>query len=119
MLIECPSCHTRARLSDDKAGSKVRCPQCERVWVAGMGGGGGRRGAAARSGNNADEITRKVVLGVGGLLLVALFFYWRNWDLNRFKRLCINTCLIDCLISKFFYKIYKYFTFENIQSIFW
>lgn len=78
MLIECPSCHTRARLSDDKAGSKVRCPQCERVWVAGMGGGGGRRGAAARSGNNADEITRKVVLGVGGLLLVALFFYWKN-----------------------------------------
>ncbi|MDP6954607.1 MAG: zinc-ribbon domain-containing protein [Planctomycetota bacterium] len=78
MLIECPSCHTRARLSDDKAGSKVRCPQCERVWVAGLADGGGRRSAGGPSNRGADDTTRKIVLGIGGIVLVALFFYWKN-----------------------------------------
>jgi predicted Zn finger-like uncharacterized protein len=34
MLTECPSCQARASLPDEKAGSKVRCLDCGRVYVA-------------------------------------------------------------------------------------
>jgi predicted Zn finger-like uncharacterized protein len=34
MIIECPSCGARAKLPDSKAGAKVRCSECERVYLA-------------------------------------------------------------------------------------
>jgi hypothetical protein len=34
MLIECPRCHARATLPEDKEGSKVRCGECARVFLA-------------------------------------------------------------------------------------
>jgi hypothetical protein len=34
MLIECPRCHVRATLPDEKEGAKVRCGECARVFVA-------------------------------------------------------------------------------------
>ena len=42
MQIQCPSCHARARLSEDHEGTKVRCAECGRVFVARALGG--RRG---------------------------------------------------------------------------
>ncbi len=43
MLIQCPSCHARAKVSDDHEGAKVRCGECGRVYLArapGSRGGG-------------------------------------------------------------------------------
>lgn len=34
MLIQCPSCGARAKLPDNKEGAKVRCSECERIYVA-------------------------------------------------------------------------------------
>ncbi len=34
MLIECPRCHARATLPEEKEGSKVRCGECGRVFLA-------------------------------------------------------------------------------------
>ena len=34
MLIQCPACRARTKLSDEKEGSKVRCSECGRVHVA-------------------------------------------------------------------------------------
>jgi len=39
MLIECPSCRSRAELPDSKAGARVRCGECGRVYVAATRGG--------------------------------------------------------------------------------
>lgn len=42
MQIQCPSCHARAKLSDDHEGAKVRCAECGRVYVARPLGAKGR-----------------------------------------------------------------------------
>jgi predicted Zn finger-like uncharacterized protein len=34
MLTQCPSCRARVTLSDGHAGSKVRCSECGRVYLA-------------------------------------------------------------------------------------
>ncbi len=34
MLTQCPNCHARAKLPDARAGAKVRCAECSRVFVA-------------------------------------------------------------------------------------
>jgi predicted Zn finger-like uncharacterized protein len=34
MLIECPFCHTRAKLPESKEGAKVRCSECSKVYRA-------------------------------------------------------------------------------------
>jgi predicted Zn finger-like uncharacterized protein len=34
VLIECPHCHATAKIADDKAGAKVRCGGCQKVYVA-------------------------------------------------------------------------------------
>jgi hypothetical protein len=49
MIIQCPACGARAKLPDSKEGAKVRCVECERIYVAGGGGGGARasRGGSA------------------------------------------------------------------------
>jgi len=34
MIIECPSCGARAKIPESKEGAKVRCVECERIYVA-------------------------------------------------------------------------------------
>ena len=34
MIIECPACGARAKLPDSKEGAKVRCSECERIYLA-------------------------------------------------------------------------------------
>ncbi len=68
MLIECPSCHTRAKLPDSKEGAKVRCPQCSFVYVARAGGSG-----AARPRTRSSSTPIAVGTGIVVLLLVLVF----------------------------------------------
>jgi predicted Zn finger-like uncharacterized protein len=49
MLIECPFCHARARLSEDKEGAKVRCGECGKVYRARESLAAGRRPAPRKS----------------------------------------------------------------------
>lgn len=62
MIIECPACKSRAKLPDSKEGAKVRCPECERVYVARP------RGASAKKGPD----PMKIFLIGGGALAVLL-----------------------------------------------
>lgn len=68
MLIECPSCHTRAKLPDSKEGAKVRCPNCSFVYVARPGGA---RGGGPRTSNTATPI----MIGAGFVVLVVLLMF--------------------------------------------
>lgn len=69
MLIQCPACHARAQLPEDKEGAKVRCGECGRVYVAVPGGSRGRRGASR---SNAGLLLGVGTALVGGLGLLAL-----------------------------------------------
>ncbi len=62
MQIQCPSCRTQAELPASKAGAKVRCSNCEKVYVA--------RARGAARGNRADDKNTKIALAVGGVVLV-------------------------------------------------
>jgi predicted Zn finger-like uncharacterized protein len=64
MLIQCPSCQARAKLSDDHEGAKVRCAECGRVYVARPQGAKG----AASSGNNSG-----LLIGIGAGVVVVVF----------------------------------------------
>lgn len=66
MIIECSRCHTRAKLPDSKEGAKVRCPECEHVYVAQAGGA---RGGAAR---RKEDPTKYVIIGGAIVLFAAL-----------------------------------------------
>lgn len=72
MLIQCPSCGTRAKLPDSKEGAKVRCPECEFVYVARPPGASGR---GRRSGSNT---TLPIAVGTGLVVLVVLLIYLTN-----------------------------------------
>lgn len=67
MLIQCPSCQARAKLSDDHEGAKVRCAECGRVYVARPQGAKGSVSSGGGTG---------VVLGIGvaAVLLLLVFF---------------------------------------------
>ncbi len=67
MLIECPYCHARAKLPDSKEGAKVRCGECNRVYVAREPG---RRGAGASKSNTGLLIGIGVAIVAAVLLLV-------------------------------------------------
>lgn len=74
MLIQCPSCHARAKLSDDHEGAKVRCAECGRVFVARPQGAKGSVSSGSSTG---------VLIGVGAgvvVLLFALFLMSRSSD---------------------------------------
>ncbi len=76
MIIQCPACGARAKLPDSKEGAKVRCVECERVYVAGIGGGRGGSGGA--TGNNTG-----VMIGIGAVvvgLVLVLFIKSRQRD---------------------------------------
>ncbi len=71
MLIECPSCHARAKLPDSKEGAKVRCGECGRVYVAVPAG---ERGARARRTSSSSGLY--IGLGVGAAALLAVLFFY-------------------------------------------
>ena len=64
MLIECPFCHTRAKLPESKEGAKVRCAECSKVYRAREILSGGRKPA---SGSNSGPIIAVIVVCVIGL----------------------------------------------------
>jgi predicted Zn finger-like uncharacterized protein len=61
MIIECPSCNARAKLPESKDGAKVRCPECERVYVARPVGSKGPR---------KEDPTKYFI--IGGVVVVGL-----------------------------------------------
>ena len=65
MLIECPSCHARAQLPESKAGSKVRCGECGRVYLARPVGG-------ARKSTRGPNVGLLIGVGVGVVALLAV-----------------------------------------------
>jgi predicted Zn finger-like uncharacterized protein len=67
MLIQCPSCRARAKLSDDHEGAKVRCAECGRVYLARPAGAKG----AARGTPNTGLI---IGAFVGVLALIVVVF---------------------------------------------
>lgn len=67
MIIQCPACGARAKLPDSKEGAKVRCVECERVYVAGVGGKGGGSG---RSGGDNTGMMIGIGAAVVGVILV-------------------------------------------------
>jgi predicted Zn finger-like uncharacterized protein len=64
MQIECPFCHTQVRFPDEKEGSKVRCPQCSKIYVA------HERGRGRDQTNPAP-----IVIGVGAALVIGVFLF--------------------------------------------
>lgn len=70
MIIQCPSCGARAKIPESKEGAKVRCAECERVYVA--------RDAASRgSGRGRSRQSSSMMpIAIGGgavaLLLILL-----------------------------------------------
>ncbi len=71
MQIECPACHARATLPEAKAGAKVRCGQCGRVYVAQRPG--------TRRESKTDTLTGKLLGGtVAAVGLIALVFVVRS-----------------------------------------
>lgn len=73
MLIECPSCHTRAKLPDSKEGAKVRCPQCSFVYVARAGGAGPARGRSRSS-------STPIAVGTGIVVLLFVLVFLMKGD---------------------------------------
>ena len=70
MLIQCPSCHARAKIPDTSEGAKVRC-ECGRVYVA--------RASGSRGGTRGGPNTGLLVGGfVGALALVVVVFLARG-----------------------------------------
>lgn len=69
MIIQCPKCHTQARLPEAQEGSKVRCSECSRIYVAAPIGQAGR--AARKQANSSLPI----YLGVGGVGLVLVLMF--------------------------------------------
>lgn len=66
MIIECPSCGARAKLPDSKEGAKVRCTDCERVYVA-RDPSSRRSGSGRKSGNNTA-----IPIAVGAAVVVLI-----------------------------------------------
>lgn len=73
MLIQCPSCQARSKLSDDHEGAKVRCAECGRVYVA--------RPQGARGTVSGGKSTGVVIaIGAGAALLVLALFLMNQGD---------------------------------------
>ncbi|HVS17618.1 MAG TPA: hypothetical protein VMT18_03375, partial [Planctomycetota bacterium] len=66
MLIECPFCHAQANLPASKEGSKVRCPECEKVYVA-------REHGKPRSSSGPNPL--HIVLGAVGVALALMLAF--------------------------------------------
>ena len=66
MRIECPFCHTQARLPDSKEGAKVRCGGCGKVYTA------REKGATRANRSSTGPIIGVVVVGVVAVLALFL-----------------------------------------------
>ena len=67
MIIQCPACQTEAELPSDKAGRKVRCSECQEVFVAQAVARPARTPRAPRE--KSFDPTRLVLI-VGGLIAI-------------------------------------------------
>lgn len=70
MIIECPACGARAQLPDSKAGAKVRCVECERVYLA--------RAAGSRAPVKSRSSALPVAIGAGVVVLIIALFALSN-----------------------------------------
>jgi predicted Zn finger-like uncharacterized protein len=62
MLIKCPSCHARAKISESHEGAKVRCAECGRVFVARPAGAKGTMTSGSNNGLLLGALVGVVVL---------------------------------------------------------
>lgn len=76
MIIECPACGARAKLPDSKEGAKVRCVECERVYVARSSAGA--RGRSSGRGQSSPALPIGIGAGVIALLMVLLMMKNRD-----------------------------------------
>lgn len=68
MIIQCPACGLQAKLPDSKEGAKVRCSECERVYVAKPAG------ASGRPQKKKSDPTKPILIGAGVVVVgIALF----------------------------------------------
>jgi predicted Zn finger-like uncharacterized protein len=74
MIIECPSCGARAKLPESKEGAKVRCTECERVYVARSSTSGGK------SSRSQSSAAMPIGIGAGVLALVMILLMVSNKD---------------------------------------
>jgi predicted Zn finger-like uncharacterized protein len=66
MIIQCPSCGARAKLPDSQEGAKVRCADCERIYVA-------RDSSSRRSGGRKGSQSNPALpIGIGAGLLIVI-----------------------------------------------
>lgn len=68
MFIECPYCHSRAKLPDSKEGAKVRCGECGRVYVAREPSRAGR----SRGGGRSSSANTGLFVGIGVAVVAAI-----------------------------------------------
>jgi zinc ribbon protein len=66
MIIQCPACGLQAKLPDSKEGAKVRCSECERVYVA--------KPAGARAKSQKSNPAMPIMIGAGVLVLAIIIF---------------------------------------------
>ena len=70
MLIECPFCHTRAKLPESKEGAKVRCAECSKVYRAREILSGGRSASTSSSSGPIIAVVVVAVIVIGALLVM-------------------------------------------------
>jgi predicted Zn finger-like uncharacterized protein len=70
MIIECPACGARAKLPDNKEGAKVRCSECERIYLAHPSG--------ARASAKSSSSAMPVGIGAGVIALIIVVFAIAN-----------------------------------------
>ncbi|MFT7667730.1 MAG: putative Zn finger-like uncharacterized protein [Planctomycetota bacterium] len=79
MIIECPACGARAKLPDNKEGAKVRCTECERVYVA-------RDPASRRSSSTAKSRNSSAMpIGIGAAVIAVVMVIVMNRDHSEAK----------------------------------
>jgi len=61
MIIECPFCHARAKISDMQEGAKVRCGECSKIYVSRQVG---------RKSSSSSNNTSYLVAGIVGLVSI-------------------------------------------------
>jgi predicted Zn finger-like uncharacterized protein len=74
MIIQCPACGARAKLPESQEGAKVRCAECERVYVA--------RNSTARGGQGSTQSSSAVPIGIGAgvVALIMVLIMIRGGD---------------------------------------
>jgi predicted Zn finger-like uncharacterized protein len=76
MIIQCPSCGARAKIPESKEGAKVRCAECERVYVARDAASRGGRGGRSRQSSS----TLPIAIGGGAVALLLILLLVQGGD---------------------------------------